>query len=121
MIAPETSDLPQTTVTNDPSEHYFPVINDVITPMHTLAPVISHQFPDTPSWQQGIIVGDATVDQANKMYLAVRDFQSMIDTMAFNQANHNIVDAHLYELMTENRPVRPYFDLEWDSAQLDEV
>jgi hypothetical protein len=121
MIALETARLTQNTVTHDPSEHYFPVINGVITPMHTLAPILSHQFPDTPSWQQGVIVGDAAVDQAHKMYLAVQDFQSIIDTMTLNQANNHIVDAHLYEMMTENRPVRPYFDLEWDAEQLDET
>jgi len=104
----------------DISEYCFPVINGAIVPSTTLAPVLAYEFPDTPAWQQGIVAGDAMADHAHKEYMAVSDFQSLIRTLQRNQANHYYDDAHMYELMTENRPVRPYFDLEWDAEQLDE-
>ena len=92
---------------------YFPTINDSISPSDKLSTVLNHRF-STPSWQQGILVGDSYADRAEKEYLAVADFYTVINKLPSG-------DAHLYELLTEDRPVRPYFDLEWDADQLDDI
>jgi hypothetical protein len=102
-------------------EIIFPVINDKIAPSSTLAPVSTHRFPSEPRWKQGIVASDPFPDMATKEYLAIADYAKLIATIAHNESLGEIVDAHLYEILPEDRPVRPYFDLEWDSAQLDEV
>ena len=93
---------------------YYPIENDSIAPSCKLSNVIDHTF-DTPHWQQGILATDSYVNCAEKEYLAVADFRTVIDKLECER------DAHLYELLTVDRPVRPYFDLEWDAKQLDEV
>jgi hypothetical protein len=92
---------------------YFPTINDSIAPSDKLSTVIDHRF--STSWQQGILATDSYVDRAEKEYLAIADFRTVISKLPLQ------LDAHLYEILTVDRPVRPYFDLEWDAEQLDDV
>ena len=99
----------------------FPVINGKIAPSSTLAPVSAHVFASEPRWKQGIVASDPFADQASKEYLAIADYTKLIATLAHNESLGIIDDARLYEILHEDRPVRPYFDLEWDTAQLDEA
>lgn len=92
---------------------YFPTLNGTIIPSNKLSTILEHHF-DTPIWQQGILATDSYADSAEKEYVSIADFRTVLPNLAK-------WDAHLYELLTENRPVRPYFDLEWDAEQLDEI
>jgi len=103
-----------------PSDLIFPIINGTITASTTLAPVLAHRF-NTPAWKQGIVASDPFPTQPKKEYLAIADYTKLIATLAHNESCGIIDDAHLYEVIAEDRPVRPYFDLEWDTAQRDEV
>ena len=94
------------------STHYFPTINGTVNPSHKLSYVIDHKFSDVPHWQQGIIASDSNVNESYKQYLALSNFSEVVDKLS-----HQPADAHLYELLAEDRPVRPYFDLEWDADQ----
>jgi hypothetical protein len=102
-------------------EIIFPVINDKIAPSSVLAPVSAHRFASEPRWKQGIVASDPLPDTGHKEYLAIADYTKLIATLSYNESCGIIDDAHLYEIIPEDRPVRPYFDLEWDSSQLDEI
>jgi hypothetical protein len=103
------------------TSHFFPVINGTITPSTKLQPVLDHQFTTTPLWKQGIIAGDVKEDEAYKQYTSVADFSLIIQKIEEGHQSGIYEDAHLYELLSSNRPVRPYLDLEWDAMQLPDI
>jgi len=103
------------------STMFFPVENGKIAASNKLAPILDHYFDDAPVWTQGIIAGDATVDKAYKNYIAVKDYHVIIEMMKHCQKRETFDDAHLYELLRDDCPVRPYFDLEWDAEQHEET
>jgi hypothetical protein len=107
--------------TIDISTMFFPIEHGKIAASKKLAPVLTHYFDDAPVWTQGIVAADAKVDHAHKEYLAIKDFNILIELMKWNQANDTTIDSHLYELLRDDCPVRPYFDLEWDAEQHSET
>jgi len=96
---------------------FYPVTPDGKRPAFspTLAPVTEHRFADVPPWRSGMISQDRMPDGAAKHYLAVADMMEFVE--------ENIIqgeqDYHLNEVLAADRPVRPYMDLEWDPAALD--
>jgi len=107
--------------TIDISTMYFPVEHGKIAASNKLAPILDHYFDDAPVWTQGIIAADTTVDKAFKNYIAVKDYNVIIEMMKHCQKHETFDDAHLYELLRNDCPVRPYFDLEWDAQQLSDT
>ncbi len=80
-----------------------------------LAPVIQHKFK-TPDYLKGILAQDLPGNTAGaKRFAAVSDFPAFIHGLDSHQTNMN-----LYEVLSNNRPVYPYVDAEWDPAQLEE-
>jgi hypothetical protein len=100
---------------------FFPIEHGKIAASKKLAPVLTHYFDDAPVWTHGIVAADAKVDHAHKEYLAIKDFNILIELMKWNQANDTTIDSHLYELLRDDCPVRPYFDLECDAEQHSET
>ena len=82
----------------------FPVINGTITPSFKLAPVLAHRFEEVP-WKQGFVASDPFPNEATKEYVTVADFTTVIETIAHNETLGIIDDAHLYEIISEHRPV----------------
>jgi hypothetical protein len=95
---------------------YFPIKDGTPAFSSKLDPVRNHTFP-SPLWQQGFISRDKEADCAEKEFLAVNHFAEFIQKDIAEAKE----DRHLYELVTERTPVRPYFDLEWDADELDET
>ena len=95
---------------------FFPIKNGTYTFSSTLDSIRNHTFSSTPTYSQGFLSKDKEADRAEKEFLAVNHFLEFIQRDIIEQNE----DRHLYELVTERTHVRPYFDLEWDPAQLDE-
>jgi len=108
-------------MTSAVAEIYFPCKNGKPIFATKLETVLTHTFCNDSTaaasataqrrYNQGIIARDTLL--GTKEYLAVNHFTEFIEVDCRE-------DRHLYELLPEGRPVRPYFDLEWDPAQLDE-
>ena len=79
-----------------------------------LATIVAHEFPDTAWWEAGLLSRDRMMDEPTKEYLAVSDMEAFIEVEVGGMKR----DHHLNEVLAPNRPVRPYFDLEWDPAAL---
>jgi len=94
---------------------YFPIKDGTPAFSSRFDTVRTYTF-HAPLWQQGFLSRDKGIDCAEKEFLAVNHYTEFIQK--------DIVDAkedrHLYELVTERTPVRPYFDLEWDADERDE-
>lgn len=95
---------------------YFPIKDGTPAFSSKLDPVRNHTFP-SPLWQQGFLSRDKEADCAEKEFLAVNHFAEFIQKDIVDTKE----DRHLYELVTERTPVRPYFDLEWNADELDET
>lgn len=103
------------TITNQLSDEFYPVVNDKIKPLSSITESLkTHKFANTPLWQQAIFASDPYCNSGSKQYVAVNDVNRVIDYLK----THPHDDAHLYELLPVSRPVRPYFDIEYDAEQL---
>ena len=103
-------------MSDNPIESFiYPVKNGEFAPSCRLKPVLNHTFSDYPRWSQGVIAQDVKEDSASKQYLTVCDMEGTFsDIMEWKE------DFHTYEVLPESRPVRPYFDLDWDAGLLGE-
>lgn len=95
---------------------YFPIKDGKPEFSSTLDPIRNHTFK-APLWQQGFLSRDKGMDCAQKEFLAVNHYTEFIQKDIIDAKE----DRHLYELVTERTPVRPYFDLEWDADERDET
>jgi hypothetical protein len=95
---------------------YFPVKNG----KECFAPkkdhIIEHRFTSHPHFLQGFISQD-TNENGGKQFMTISDFPSWLNTDVIESQK----DRHLYEIIPTGRPVRPYFDIEYDDAQLDAI
>lgn len=103
-----------------PIEHiYFPVKNGKTDFASKLDNVIHHRFTDEPTFLQGFISQD--IESANnsiiKQFLTISNFSAWLQT--------DIIDSHtnryLYEVIPTGKPVHPYFDIEFDAEQLNDL
>ena len=94
---------------------YFPIKDGKPEFSSLFDPIRNHTFK-APLWQQGFISRDNGMDCAQKEFLAVNHYTEFIQKDIIDAKE----DRHLYELVTERTPVRPYFDLEWDADEHDE-
>lgn len=98
-----------------PIEHiYFPVKNGKQSFASSLQPVLDHTFDNESNFSQGFIAQDT--QYGAKQYLTINDFTSWLQTDIIDSK----LNRYLYEVIPTGKPVRPYFDLEWDAEQLDE-
>lgn len=100
------------------TSHFFPVFDDKLVPTFKLQPVLDYHFDSTPRWKQGVIAQDSREDAGIKKYFALADMDHIEGIFSFEGTD---LDAHAFEILPVDRPVRPYFDLEWDEEQLPEV
>jgi hypothetical protein len=94
---------------------YFPVKHGKPTFALKKEDVIHYRFEGTPEYLQGYISQDVTEGSGSKQFLTINDFPSWLQTDVIESR----CDRHLYEYVLEGRPVRPYFDVEYDDGQLD--
>lgn len=104
-------------ITKQLQEQFYPVKHDEIRPATALKEVLEYQFADAPLWQQGIFASDLPYKTGSKEYVVVKDVNPVLSYLK----TYPDQDVRLYELMREDRPVRPYFDVEFDAEQLDET
>jgi hypothetical protein len=94
---------------------YFPVKHDKPAFALKKEDVTHHRFEGTPAHLQGYISQDVAEGSGSKQFLTISDFPSWLETDVIKSQ----CDRHLYEYVLEGRPVRPYFDVEYDDGQLD--
>jgi hypothetical protein len=98
-----------------PIEHiYFPVKNGKQSFAPSLQPVLDYRFDNKPDFSQGFIAQDT--HSGGKQYLTISNFSAWLQTDVIKSKQNR----YLYEVIPTGNPVLPYFDLEWDSEQLDE-
>lgn len=99
---------------------YFPSFDGGATPapVSKQALVLAHCFADETHWKHGIIATDQGPTAGAKEYYAVNDFMVDWDTIVYAANQGIMMDMHLYELLPPTRPVRPYFDVEYDAAAI---
>jgi hypothetical protein len=97
---------------------YFPVRNGKQTYATALNEVLTHTFPEQPTFLQGFISQDyeSITETIVKQYVTVNNFTAWLQTDIINSK----IDRHLYEIIPSDKPVRPYFDIEYDAGQLDD-
>lgn len=103
---------------------YFPSFDGGNTPapIAHLDTVLRHSFAGCAA---GIFATDIGDHGGAKQYYAAADVALDVQTIVAavdycGAAAAAKVDMHLYELMPAERPVRPYFDLEYDAAAIDD-
>lgn len=103
-----------------PIEHiYFPVKNGKTDFASKLDTVIHHRFTDEPTFLQGFISQD--IASANnsifKQFLTISNFSAWLHTDIIDSKQNR----YLYELIPSGKPVHPYFDIEFDAEQLNDL
>jgi len=92
---------------------YYPINKGDICYTYDLSKVLHYTFPHTPSYVQGIIAKDCGPDTVHKEYVRISDFSQFVSSELYK-------DVHMYEVIPIDKPVIPYFDVEWDAEQLNE-
>ena len=95
---------------------YYPIKNGTYSFARYLADIIDHRFTNSHPFLQGFIAQDIIGCNGNKQFLTINDFPAWLNTdIVISEQNRN-----LYEVILTGRPVRPYFDIEYDDDdQLD--
>lgn len=109
--------MPINNITTQLTDEFYPAVNDIIQPLSRLDPIVQYTFPNTPLWQQAVFASDSRCDSATKEYITVSDVNRVINYLK----SHPDHDAHLYEVLPETRSVHPYFDVEFDAKQLNDI
>lgn len=103
-------------MTQNIEDIYFPVKNGLMD-FGDMLGTLSHTFSNDSRHLQGFLSQDAGEDIPAKHYATVANFPFFVEGLIVE----NKKDFHLYELIPAEKPVYPYFDLEWDADQLPEM
>ena len=96
---------------------YYPIKNGNYSFASHINNIIDYRFPNSHSFLQGFIAQDIPYCNGAKQYLTISDFPSWLNTDIINSQ----VNRNLYEIIPTGRPVRPYFDIEYDEGQLGSI
>ncbi len=98
---------------------YFPVKNDKLDYVYCLKDIISHTFTNHHIFLQGFISQDTEKLDGSKgsRYFTVCDFPAWLQTDVIESQ----VNRYLYEVIPNDRPIHPYFDIEYDGGSVNDI
>jgi hypothetical protein len=98
---------------------YYPVKNGKLDYAYDIATIMAHKFNNEHKFLQGVIAQDTEkMDETiGKRYFTVSDFMGWLQTDIINSK----INRNLYEIIPTGQPVRPYFDIEYDGAHIDDM
>jgi hypothetical protein len=94
---------------------YFPVKDGKQSFASSLQLVLDHRFNNEPKFSQGFIGQDT--HSGGKQYITINDFLSWLQTDVIDSKQNR----YLYEVIPTGNPVYPYFDIEFDAEQLNDL